>query len=53
MEVLKPATGWRIFLPSTPFKTIYGVIRPELLNGVAMKWKEKFKSDYGHQIIED
>lgn len=53
MEIMKPASGWKIFLPSTPFKTIYGVVRPELLNGVARRWKDKFKTDYGHEIIED
>ena len=42
-----------MLLPSTPFKTIFGVVSPQMLEGVARKWKEKFRSEYGHTVIED
>lgn len=40
-------------MPQSPFKTIVGVIEPELMRGVAQRWKEKFKQNYSHTIIED
>lgn len=40
-------------MPESPFKTIVGVIEPQLMRGVAQRWKEKFKQNYSHTIIED
>lgn len=40
-------------MPESPFKTIVGLIEPDLMRGVAQRWKEKFKQNYSHTIIED
>lgn len=40
-------------LPESPFKTIIGIIDPELLHDAAERWKMKFKQSYSHQVIED
>ena len=40
-------------IPDVPYKTIVGVAKPENLEGIARKWKDKFRSTYGHTIIED
>ena len=40
-------------MPESPFKTIVGVIEPQLMRGVAQRWKENFKQNYSHTIIED
>ena len=39
-------------LPDVPYKTIVGVARPENMEGIAKKWKEKFKTVYGHNILD-
>lgn len=40
-------------LPESPYKTVIGVIEPELISTVADKWKFKFQKNYSHQVIED
>lgn len=41
------------FIPSNPYKTLVGLVEPEDLDGITKLWKNKFKSTYGHEIIED
>ena len=50
MEELKPKYS---FLPSNPYKTIVGLVEPEILNHISNEWKQTFKSTYGHEIMED
>lgn len=38
-------------LPESPYKTVIGVIEPELLGTVADRWKMKFQKNYSHQVI--
>jgi len=40
-------------IPEVPYKTIVGVTRPENLEGITQKWKDKFRTTYGHTILED
>lgn len=40
-------------MPDVPYKTIFGVTKPENVEGISEKWKEKFKTTYGHVILED
>lgn len=40
-------------LPESPYKTVVGIIEPELLYAVAQRWKDKFRQTYSHQVIED
>lgn len=55
-------------IPENPYKTIVGISSPENISGyyfiihyiiligflgIATKWKNKFKSVYGHQILEE
>lgn len=39
--------------PESPFKHIVGIIEPELMEGVSRRWKEKFKQNYSHTVMED
>ncbi|EGR33358.1 hypothetical protein IMG5_055000 [Ichthyophthirius multifiliis] len=50
MEELKPKTS---FIPQNPYKTLVGIVEPEDLEGVSKVWKQKFKTTYGHEILED
>lgn len=45
------APKFKLF-PDVPYKTIVGVARPENMEGIANKWKEKFKATYGHNILD-
>jgi hypothetical protein len=49
---MKPSLKFSL-MPESPFKIIIGVIEPELMRGVAQRWKDKFKQNYSHNIIED
>jgi hypothetical protein len=49
---MKPSAKFTLF-PEPPFKIIVGLVEPELMRGVAQKWKDKFKQAYSHNIIED
>lgn len=40
-------------MPSSPYKTLVGLVEPEDLEGVSTLWKNKFRATYGHEIIED
>lgn len=40
-------------VPDVPYKTIVGVAGRDHVEGIANKWKEKFKATYGHTILED
>lgn len=40
-------------LPESPYKTVVGIIEPNLLKPVADKWKYKFQVSYNHTVIED
>jgi hypothetical protein len=35
-------------LPESSYKTVVGLIEPELLRDAAQKWKKKFKESYKH-----
>lgn len=50
MEELTPKAS---FLPSSPYKTLVGLVEPEDLDGITKLWKNKFRATYGHEIIED
>ncbi|KRX08154.1 hypothetical protein PPERSA_01699 [Pseudocohnilembus persalinus] len=50
MDELKPKYS---FIPSNPYKTIVGIVEPEHVNPIAKKWKNNFRSVYGHEIMED
>jgi hypothetical protein len=39
--------------PESPFKHIVGIIEPELMEGVSRRWKEKFRQNYSHTVMED
>ena len=52
MQEMSPKMNFSIF-PESPYKTIIGVVEPELLKSTADKWKMKFKKNYSHQVIED
>lgn len=39
--------------PDTPYKTIVGLANQENIEGIAQKWKDKFRNTYGHVILED
>lgn len=39
--------------PESPFKHVVGIIEPELVEGVSKRWKEKFKQNYSHVVMED
>ena len=49
---MKPQMKFSL-MPESPFKIIIGVIEQELMRGVAQRWKDKFKQNYSHNIIED
>jgi hypothetical protein len=49
---MKPVLKFAL-TPESPFKHIVGIIEPELLDGVSKKWKEKFKQNYSHIVMED
>lgn len=51
--IMKEMTPKFSIIPDVPYKTIVGVARPENIEGIAKKWKEKFKATYGHTILED
>jgi len=50
MEEIQPKAS---LFPSNPYKTLVGLVEPEDLDGITNLWKNKFKSTYGHEIIED
>ena len=50
MDELKPKST---FLPSNPYKTLIGLVEPDDLDGISNNWKNKFKTTYGHEILED
>ena len=52
IQEMKPKMSFSL-MPETPFKTIYGIIEPDLLVGTAAKWKDKFFQNYSHHVIED
>lgn len=45
MDLMKPQFS---ILPSTPYKTIVGVVEPDLVQGISKQWRNKFNSVYGH-----
>ncbi|EDK31396.1 transmembrane protein, putative (macronuclear) [Tetrahymena thermophila SB210] len=47
---LQPKTS---LIPSNPYKTLVGLVEPEDLEGITKLWKNKFKTTYGHEILED
>ena len=51
--IMKEMTPKFSIIPDVPYKTIVGVTKPENLEGISRKWKEKFKATYGHAILED
>ena len=50
IEQIKPKSKFSL-IPDSPFKTIIGIIEPELMYETSRKWKEKFKQNYSHQVI--
>jgi hypothetical protein len=52
IEAVQAKSGFKL-IPDSPFKNILGIVDPELVPGVCNKWKSKFKTVYGHNIIED
>lgn len=52
IKEMKPEMKFSL-TPNNPFKTIVGIVEPEILAGVANKWKEKFKQNYNHVVMED
>lgn len=52
LQEMKPSLKFSI-LPDSPYKTIIGIIEPELLKDAAERWKQKFQKSYSHQVIED
>lgn len=54
VEAYKSKSGFKLLAwESVPFKTLVGVADQELVPGISRKWKQKFKTDFGHNIIED
>jgi|JI6StandDraft_1071083.scaffolds.fasta_scaffold249511_1 hypothetical protein len=49
---MKPQFSFKL-TPESPFKNIIGIIEPEMVEGVAQRWKEKFKQNYSHVVMED
>lgn len=49
---MKPTLKFAL-TPESPFKHIVGIIEPELVDGVSKKWKEKFRQNYSHVVMED
>lgn len=52
IQEMKPQFAFKLS-PESPFKNIVGIIEPELVEGVAKRWKEKFKQNYSHVVMED
>ena len=49
---MKPSMQFSL-TPESPFKNIVGLVEPELVEGVAKRWKEKFRQQYSHTVMED
>ena len=52
IQEMKPQLSFTLS-PESPFKLIVGLIEPDMVEGVAQRWKEKFKQNYSHVVMED